>query len=1161
MLTRSIILGTLSLLCLIRSAGAAELKLLLPLQRTAYQTNERIDIAVQRSDKGELPAGELVLTLDGNDCGKLSFTFAVKTAKGSAVEHLHVNGWLLRPGRYTVTATAHGATAKKDIEVYGHVRRSSYRLINWGRAKGKEQLCQGEDNLGYNLFYGHYGQDEDGNFIRAGVDFMANCTMGGGHQMDLRMDCDWSDPYVIRGGTRRVVKRAFIDRTRPNVPGVHFYDEPGLTWRVLPNKEMTPHGIPSQVRSYEAAGHPLADYMKIDPKNPLDRARWRHWARWKLGFMDAAWKDSQFGVQYVRPDYLCTTQSQYGWTAYTDGYYFNVVRSLPVISGHGGYHDFGPGYFNPSMFLEMARARDYSRPNWYLPTWYGNTNSDQYRLEQNLSFMTNLQGMMSPPDMEPGEPSKSLGAAGIVETNQLMGRVGTIFTTMPVTRPPIALLYSLSNAIQKQTEDRKVNYAHDTPHGRNLVFSYLAGKLLQQQFLAVVDEDILDGTLAAHHKAIVLTSLEFLDPPVVAALEKFAANGGLVLLTGDCKLKIKGGVYLGVTPGFPDAAKIAALTKAGKTKEVAELTKMRQALAGAKTLADAIKPHLKKAKIRPIFECNQPGICATRQSAGDIEYIFAVNATHDPQGDPMLGMTAVDAFIALPVDDRTTYDAILGGEVKFVLEVAPGEGNYFSRTSRFGPGQLRVFARTARPIGGVKTGTPLLRRDFTQTESPLRLEVSATLLDDKGGLLTGSAPLRIQVIEPSGRVRYDLYRSTDGGVLRLSLPLALNDPAGKWSIRVNEMLNNTSDTASFEVPAITTCAATAGGTRRAVHVAQDRDNVFRFFRVHNKVAIVKGSADHYQAAAERLARILKPWNVTANIVSAADAGKPRTLTAEEAETWIGLPHTNKGQLKAGDKNDPVFVGFAVQGPVILLGTPEDNPLIKFLDTQRFLPYAAKKGEYPGPGRGYIAWQRDGIGVMQESITLIAHDAAGLEEAVGSLYEMAAGIEPLTPLALPAENTIAAGGKAAPLPAAKLAWKTVLPDRIASIASAGEQLKVLTHGQVEATVSPAGEVKGTRQLQSAEYQKLAKEAKSGSTPAAVGEAQKRAFPQRRVKFAIPNGDKVAIAYWGGTVRITDAAGKVLAEQRLTQDVTALAWSGGALIVGDADGRLMKLETRN
>jgi hypothetical protein len=80
-----------------------------------------------------------------------------------------------------------------------------------------------------------------------------------------------------------------------------------------------------------------------------------------------------------------------------------------------------------------------------------------------------------------------------------------------------------------------------------------------------------------------------------------------------------------------------------------------------------------------------------------------------------------------------------------------------------------------------------------------------------------------------------------------------------------------------------------------------------------------------------------------------------------------------------------------------LGTPADNPLIKFVADQHFLPYPPKPESMPG--RGYVAWQREAIGVNQESISLIAYNAAGMGEAVGTMYEMLAGLEPLTPLAL------------------------------------------------------------------------------------------------------------------------------------------------------------------
>ena len=77
-------------------------------------------------------------------------------------------------------------------------------------------------------------------------------------------------------------------------------------------------------------------------------------------------------------------------------------------------------------------------------------------------------------------------------------------------------------------------------------------------------------------------------------------------------------------------------------------------------------------------------------------------------------------------------------------------------------------------------------------------------------------------------------------------------------------------------------------------------------------------------------------------------------------------------------------------------------MIKTIQEERFLPFAPKDGTFPGPGRGMIAWQRDAIGAGQESIALIAYDLAGMQEAVGSLYEAIAGIQPLVGRGLPSE---------------------------------------------------------------------------------------------------------------------------------------------------------------
>jgi len=1164
-------------------AHAADLKLLLPLGRTAYQTNEAIDVALVRSSAEPLAAGNLVLSLTGADGSKMSFTFpvaavAVEGKNAATAEHLHLNGWLLRPGHYTIEAACDGAAASAEIDLFSHLRRSDFKLINWGRAKGKAQLAEGEDSLGFNLFYGHYAEDAEANFIRGGMDFIPCCTMGGGHQMDLRIECDWSDPYVSRGGTARVVQRTFMVRTRPNVPGIHFYDEPGLTWMKDPvTGEGTPHGIPSQVRSYESAfGRPWLSPHKVRPtaNDPASAAQWKQWATWKLGFVDAAWKEAQFGVSYVRPDYISVNQSQYGWSAFTDGYYFNVVRSLPVISGHGGYHDYGPTYFNPSYFLEMARARDLAKPCWYLPTWYGNTTADEFRLEQYLSFQTNIQGMISPPDIDPYEPDKKPAAEGVVESNHLMARLGTIFNTMAVTRPPVALLYSLSHLLEAQVKDRSVCYAHGEAHGRNLPIAYIACKLLQQPVMTVVDEDVADGTLAANHKAVLLTSITYLDPPVVAALEDFAAKGGLVLLTADSTVKIQGAIGLGVKPAMPDQEIINKLAAEKKYQEMGPYVTMGKYFQGATPLAKAIKAQLDKAGIKPTFESDNPYIVATRQAAGDIEYLFAVNAEYDYKAGGALSIKAAVATLAIPdggggCGKTQAYDAHPGGPV---AELKKQDGQ-LKGTFRFGPGQMRVIARTARPIGTVKALAPVLVRDLTLAHDPIRVDLGAVLLDANGGVLSGSAPLEIQLVDPLGTTRYDLFRATRQGTLTLSLPLGANDPKGDWKVVVRELLSGTQDTATFAYQPLERCAELAGRTWRAVYFGRDLDNIFRFARVHRTATIVKGTSDYNTAAAERLARILEPWDLHCKIVDAKEVNTPRELGPEEALTWSGIDF---GRATPGGKNTPGKVGFAIREPVILLGTPQDNPLIAHLEKMKTLPYAPKGEEFPGRGRGYLAWQRDGIGLGQDSVTAIAYDAAGMAEAVGTLYEAVAGLEPLTPWRMPAAQSVAAA-TAAPglLPEPKVLWQVLLPDRAESLTAEGGQVSVLTHDGTLSVLTAEGKVASQKPAESSASAKAAPDARApGAGDGSEALAKQHAPAGRIVKHVarvprVPragersgerSGGFIAVGYWGGLLQVLDAAGKATLQQQMPQDICGLAWLGDRLVVGLADGRVLCLAVK-
>lgn len=1153
-----VVLSVMGVALLSSSAAAGELELLLPLGRTAYQTNEWIDVSVVRSSDATLPAGTLELTLRAADAGGYSANWsvpAVPLQEGAALatEHLHVNAALLRPGVYDLQVACDGGTAGIPLEVYSHLRRSSYRLVNWGRATTPSaQLVQGEDSLGFNLFYGGYANDDEANFLRGGLDFMANCVMSGGHQMDLRSECDWSDPLVLRGGTRRVVRRAFIDRTRPNVPGVHFYDEPGLTWVKHPvTGEFGPHGVPSQTAAYRAAfgTDPLGHY-EVDPANPQHVAQWRQWALWKLGFMDAAWQDAQFGVSEVRPDFLSLTQSQYGFSAFTDGYYFNVVRSLPITSGHGGYDDYGLGYFNPSYFLEVARARDYSKPCWYLPTWYGNTPADRFRLEQYLAFITNVQGLVSPPDSDPFEPESRPAAAGIVETNQLAARLGPVLTTLPVTRPPLAVLYSMSHNIHEQTLDRQANYAHANLHGQRLPLVYLACKLAHQPALVIVEEDILDGTLAAEHRVLLINSVAYLSPEVVAALEQFIAGGGTVLLTADCSVQIPGAETLPLTPDLPEAEQVRALYAQGKYQDADPFTTVGKYVQGAQPLAAALAERLAALGIAPPLECDQPGVVVARQAAGDVEYLFAVNATYDPQAGGRNALQPAAAVLGLRDDGRPVYDAAIGGPAG---GFQPDGAGHLYYACRFGVGQLRAFARTTRPIAAVRVAQPVLARDYTQSDSPLVLRAAAAVVDADGGLLSGSFPLRVRLLDPAGQVRYDLYRATTHGVLELELPLALTDAPGAWTLEVQELLALTSGSAAVQLGAAPTCNAAAGATHRAVAWHGEKPHVYRFFRTHQDVTLVLGDAPYVAAAAERLQAALARWDVRCTLVSAAEVNRPRELTAEEAATWVGLEYAPTGQLQPGRENSVTQVGFDVRGPVVLLGNADNNPLLKFVHEQRFLPYAPVPGKFPGRGRGYVAWQRDAIGPLQESLALWADDEAGLHEAVGSLFEMLSGLDPLLPLRLPTSSQVFAAQPQASMAGLTLRWSARQPDRALALASLGGHVLALSADGTQSVFLTDGTLGSEEVLPWSDLPARAASLAAPPDDAARQRAKALAPPTRLVKFALATGERLVVVYWGGDVDVF-AGDARLAHDRLPTDAAAAALHDGQLVVSLADGRV-------
>jgi len=978
------------------AVASADLKLHFPQNRSAFQTNELIDVSVVRSGEGDLPAGNLTLVLS-NDKSTMTFVFALKAGNGSATDHLHLNGWLITPGKYTLSATMGGDSDKADIEIFSHIRKSTYKTVHWWGPVGEKMKGEGDGGLGINLMFG--GTDEWS--IREKMDIMGIMAMGGMHQHDGKLDCDWSDPYVYLGSIQRAMDKGLTFRTMPNMVGVHLHDEPGLTWNAHPflkdkdGKPVgSPHDIASQRRAYQSAFDKEQTWVQnADTKTAAGLADWTQISDFKLGYMESFWRASRDAVERIKPGTLAVTQTIYGWHYPYDGYYFNIARSMPVVSGHGGYHDYWLMNFNPSFYLECSLPRQWDKPTWYLPTWYGGTTADQLRLEQYMSFITGIQGLVIPPDLKVG----SLAEPAIKETNNAAARLGTIFVKPAYTRQDVAMLYSKSDS-----------YYHKVVRQTgNLAPLYLASKMIQQPMTVVLEEDILDGTLAAGHKALVVVGVEHLDPAVVDALADFIKNGGLVLVGDEVTVNIPGAKKLGVA--VPDFNGVQYTAMQAATKDIPngeEGNKRKEAIRaemlgwfawvdGAKPIAEALKARLSEAKIGPVFVSDNPFIAPGRQVRGEIEYIFAVNFAMAKNEQVYVGApTATTATITLTNNGRPVYDAMAG------KEIAWGNGKL-----EFGPGEMKAFARPARPIGGVMVAAPVVNVDLTREgQPPIQLELAATLVDKEKNVISGTAPLQIVVKDPAGKVRYDLFRATDLGACSLTLPMAANDAAGKWTVEVTDLLAGTKGQAAFEFAPLTRARSLAGATHRAVFFGDDKANIYRFFRDHRVVTIAVGESDYNQAAAERLVKILKPYNITASIVKAKDV-PARELNAEEARTWCGTGVA--GGLQVGRGNAPTAVGWDLPNPTIVLGTPEDNVMLKHMANSRVLPYATS-AMFPGKGKGMVAWNLFALGHDVHALMCIAYDAEGMSQAIGTLFELGVGLDPLLPLALPTSAVIEVG---------------------------------------------------------------------------------------------------------------------------------------------------------
>lgn len=283
----------------------------------------------------------------------------------------------------------------------------------------------------------------------------------------------------------------------------------------------------------------------------------------------------------------------------------------------------------------------------------------------------------------------------------------------------------------------------------------------QLQPRVMYEESLLKGNGLDGVKVLVMADCDVLTESVVAKVNAFQKAGGLVI--GDAE----------VCP----AIKVDILIP--RSKRTKEAAADRAAL--LKMAGDLVVQLEGKYKW-PLASVNRD-VVTRRRVSGSSDYVFAVNDKREAgsyvgnYGMVMENGLPSETTVVLNRAKGFVYDLLSQQQVTAVKE----EAGALNIPVSLGPCEGRVFLVTESAIDCVHLAAP----EFTKKGKSVEIEVS--VLDAEGKAIDAVVPIDLRIVDPEGvEMERSGYYGAQGGVVKIKLDIASNDPAGLWEIRATE---------------------------------------------------------------------------------------------------------------------------------------------------------------------------------------------------------------------------------------------------------------------------------------------------------------------------------------------------------------------------------------
>lgn len=823
------------------------------------------------------------------------------------------------------------------------------------------------------------------------------------------------DPEIERVAMQRAeIGAQQARRFLPTIASFGAMDEPGLNYGVVKEGRyagqilsLFPDAF--QRLAYEKlSGHPLPP----DPKQ-LPPQEWLRWMQWRASIMGDFFKKAKKHIKKIS-DALPWGQDIYASFAINDGTNPFAQRLNDIPTTHSFMFWRGVGEQAWNFALERVGVRD-KRFHFASNTTYFTPNSpDEELLAEMVTNYAVMEGVGMLWHLNFQE------AKNLKPSIERLRRWGDfLLSTLPA-RYPIGVLYSFTEPAMRLKETGEVGNEEIYRIPRDYAYECFALYQAIRRAGFTVDMihewEVKGGGLKGR-KVLWLVGINHpLPPEVLKGLEAFVQEGGKLFADATTswfppnlpirKTTIDMRRYIQKISEWEK--KSQELWQKGEYREASRWLRQELSDELLDEYGGSLRALLSPVLGKPEIEVKGRGIIAGKLMGGEGEFYLLLN---DIQKPPRLVEREVESkkMLLYPASDwdevngvSVTLNNLRKGQGVYILEnrnwtrtrtLSLEKGKAFKLD--FQPAEMKIIALLPAPIQGVELKANLERKGNRA------IFIQAYCYGEKGQRISAALPLELVISDPLGEKRL-LWRSTNvQGVYKESIPLGLNDPAGKWRIKVKELFSGTERERELDLP-----PPPPPKLRSLPKVlVYDEKAIRSLLRSRKLLVVVIGekATEEERRVALQLGEGLRSKGIRIRVEEEKAVWQkgryPKVFPAVEKrdDKWYDLTEEERERRRnpweklrvwAGENGYPPTLpdAFEVKDDLILVGTDRSSTLIQVIQRASILPRVAND-YFPGKGRGLLEYAWSPFALERDAILVTGSDPTGVANSAELLLSL------------------------------------------------------------------------------------------------------------------------------------------------------------------------------